>query len=79
MAIIFIEYENIQEKIRIYLDQILSSNALINGKTLISLGYIPNSMFKNYLNKIYKIQLDNPNLSADELIVLWKMSEGDNN
>ena len=34
-------------------------------------------LFKDYLNKIYKIQLDNSELSSDDLIELCRKVEGE--
>ena len=77
LAIIFIEYKNSREKIEIYFNRIIKTKPLVNGKTLINLGLKPSELFKNYLNKIYKIQLDNSKLSKDDLIELWRKVEGE--
>ena len=77
LAIIFIEYKISREKIEIYFNRIIKTKPLVNGKTLINLGLKPSELFKNYLNKIYKIQLDNSKLSKDDLIELWRKVEGE--
>ena len=77
LAIIFIEYKISREKIEIYFNTIIKTKPLVNGKTLINLGLKPSELFKNYLNKIYKIQLDNSKLSKDDLIELWRKVEGE--
>lgn len=75
IALVFIEYEEVRDKINIYFSKIKNKKPLINGKDLIQLGLNPGYLFKSYLNNLYKIQLDNEELNKESLIELWKERE----
>ncbi len=77
LAIIFIEHKTSRKNLEIYFNTIIKTKPLVNGKTLINLGFKPSKLFKDYLNKIYKIQLDNSELSSDDLIELCRKVEGE--
>ena len=75
IALVFIEYEEVRDKINMYFSKIKNKKPLINGKDLIQLGLNPGYLFKSYLNNLYKIQLDNEELNKESLIELWKERE----
>jgi tRNA nucleotidyltransferase/poly(A) polymerase len=65
----------IRRKIKKYLFFLKSLPAIIDGKTLIRQGIVPNESFKNILKKAYLTQLDMKNPTIEKIIKELKLYE----